>query len=84
MQSPAQLLPSAEMGTAPHRNATMLFYVTTSAVYCDDFEPEYTTKFFRTREALEAYVTTLEDDEVEFMGELTEQQQEYYSQLIPF
>jgi hypothetical protein len=62
----------------------MLFYVTTMDVYCDDFAPKYTTKFFRTREALEAYVVTLEDDEVHSMGELTEQQQEHYSQLIPF
>jgi hypothetical protein len=54
----------------------MLFYVTTSDVYCDDFAPEFTTKFFRTREALEAYVVTLEDEDVHSMGELTEQQQE--------
>ena len=62
----------------------MLFYITTLDVYCDVFAPKYTTKFFKTREAFDAYAVTLENDEVHSSGELTEEQQEYYSQLIPF
>jgi hypothetical protein len=62
----------------------MFYFVTTLDIYCDDFASQYTTKFFRTREALEAYVVTLDDTEVHSMGGLSEQEQEYYQRLIPF
>lgn len=62
----------------------MHFYVTTLDVYCDDHVPEYNTKFFTTREDFEAHVATLESDEVHSVGELTQEQQDYYSQLLPF
>lgn len=47
---------------------TMHYFVTTVDVYCDDFEPEYERKFFRTKEAMEAYLVTLEDDEIHSYG----------------
>ena len=83
MQTLSQFLPTAEMGTAQHK-AVMLYFVTTSDVYCDDYVPEYTTKFFKTRNAFEAYIASLEEDEVYESGALTPEQQDYYQQLIPF
>lgn len=77
------VLPPAEMGTAQH-NAIMLYFVTTSDVYCDDYAPEYTTKFFRTRDVFEAYIVSLDEDEVYESGVLTPEQQEFYEQLVPF
>ena len=62
----------------------MRYFVTTVDTYCDDFAPEYTTKFFRTRDALDAYLVTLEHDEVHSSGKLNKEQLEYYSQLVPF
>ena len=62
----------------------MRFFVTTVDVCCDDFIPEYYTRFFETRKAFEAYLGTLEDDEVHSSGELDACQQEYYTQAIPF
>ena len=67
MQSPAQLLPPVEMGTT-HMERSMHYFVTTVDIYCDDFEPEYTRKFFRSKEAMEAYLVTLEDDEIHSYG----------------
>jgi len=71
------------MGTA-HTKATMLYFVTTSDVYCDDYAPEYTTRFFKTRDAFEAYIVSLAEDEVYESGVLTPEQQEFYDQLVPF
>jgi hypothetical protein len=47
---------------------TMHYFVTTVDVYCDDFEPEYERKFFRSKEAMEAYLVTLEDNEIHSYG----------------
>jgi len=44
------------------------YFVTTVDVHCDDFEPEYTRKFFRTKEAMEAYLLTLDYEEVHSWG----------------
>lgn len=44
------------------------YFVTTVDVYCDDFQPEYTRKFFRSKGAMEAYLVTLEDDEIHSYG----------------
>ncbi len=46
----------------------MRFFVSTVDIYCDDFQPEFTYKFFRNREAMEAYLVTLEDDEIHGYG----------------
>jgi hypothetical protein len=46
----------------------MRFFVSTVDIYCDDFQPEFTYKFFRSREAMEAYLVTLEDDEIHGYG----------------
>ena len=37
----------------------MHYFVTTVDDYCYDFEPEYTCKYFRSKEAMEAYQKTL-------------------------
>jgi hypothetical protein len=46
----------------------MRFFVSAVDTYCDDFQPEFTYKFFRSREAMEAYLVTLEDDEIHSYG----------------
>ena len=38
----------------------------------DELEPEYMTKCFRTKEAMEAYLTTVEDDELVTYGQTPE------------
>jgi hypothetical protein len=38
----------------------------------DEFAPEYMIKYFRTKEAMEAYVTTVEDDELVTYGQMPE------------
>ena len=65
MQSPAQHLPQSR---GIYSTQLMHYFVTTVDVYCDDFEPEYTRKFFRSKDAMEAYLVTLEDDEIHSYG----------------
>ena len=48
----------------------MYYFVTTSTT--DEFAPEYTTKFFKTREVLNEYLCSLEDCEVCSIGEVNE------------
>jgi len=38
----------------------------------DEFAPEYMIKYFRTKEAMEAYLTTVEDDELVTYGQTPE------------
>ena len=71
------------MGTA-QQGLFRLYFVTTYDVCSDDYACKYTTKFFETREAFEAYTSTLEDSEVYALGALTPEQQEYYQRLCPF
>jgi hypothetical protein len=61
----------------------MLFFATIINAHCDEFAPRYTTQFFSTRDALDAYLVMLEDYKLHSSGELTEEQREYYSQLVP-
>lgn len=83
MQTLRQLLPSAEIGTA-QQELFMWYFVTTYDVCSDDYASRYTTKFFNTHKAFEAYVETLEDNDVYALGELNAEQQEYYQRLCPF
>lgn len=46
----------------------MHYFVATVDVHCDDFEPEYTFKAFRSKDAMEAYLVTLEDYEIHSYG----------------
>ena len=83
MQSPAQLLPPAEMGTA-QQELFMWYFVTTYDVCADDYASRYTTKFFKTHEAFIAYAGKFEDHDVYGLGALNAEQQEYYQRLCPF
>lgn len=49
-----------------------VFFVTIQDGFCDDFAPEYTTCYFRTKEAMEGYVVTVEDYELVSYGQMPE------------
>ena len=63
---------------------SMWYFVTTYDACADDYASRYTTKFFKMRQAFEAYAETLEDHEVYELGALNAEQQEYYQRLCPF
>ena len=44
------------------------YFVTVEVTACDDFIPEYFTKWFRTKEAMEAYIVSLDDEELYAYG----------------
>jgi len=46
----------------------MYYFITTYDSYSDEYSSSYTTKFFKTRKAFEAYLATLEDKEVYSTG----------------